>query len=83
MISSKPDGHDAIIMDLNMPGVNGLELVQCAWKEAYERPIIAMSGRITEDEQLALSRLHVHDIVGKPFSNAQLEKATARAFSRP
>jgi two-component system, cell cycle sensor histidine kinase and response regulator CckA len=82
MLSSKPDNYDAVIMDLNMPGMSGLELAQCARAAAYHCPMIVMSGRITEDEQLALACLHILDILDKPFTLEQLDEAVTKAFHR-
>jgi two-component system, cell cycle sensor histidine kinase and response regulator CckA len=82
MLSSRPDAFDAVIMDLNMPGMNGLDLAQCARDADYEYPLIVMSGRITEDEQAALARLGVVDIICKPFSISQLEETITQAFAR-
>jgi two-component system, cell cycle sensor histidine kinase and response regulator CckA len=82
MLSSKPNDYDAVIMDLNMPGMSGLELAQCARAAAYERPLIVMSGRIADDEQSALARLRILDILSKPFTMGQLDEVIIKAFQR-
>ena len=67
-LSAAPADFDAVILDLNMPGLNGLELASRARALPYDRPLVVMSGRVTEDERLELERLRIDAIINKPFT---------------
>jgi two-component system cell cycle sensor histidine kinase/response regulator CckA len=81
LLSSNPDAYDAVIMDLNMPGINGMELAHRIRRASYNHPLIVMSGRITEEERKTLAQLQVADVVHKPFTIKRLEQAIEKAFS--
>jgi two-component system cell cycle sensor histidine kinase/response regulator CckA len=67
-LSAAPGEFDAVILDLNMPGLSGLELASRARALPYDRPLVVMSGRVTEDERLELARLRIDAIINKPFT---------------
>ena len=67
-LSAAPAEFDAVIMDLNMPGLSGLELARRARALPYDRPLLVMSGRVSEDERLELARLRIDAIIHKPFT---------------
>jgi two-component system, cell cycle sensor histidine kinase and response regulator CckA len=81
LLSSNPEAYDAVIMDLNMPGINGMELAHRIRKAAFNHPLIVMSGRITEEERRTLAQLRIADVVYKPFTIKRLEEAIEKAFS--
>lgn len=82
-LSATPDAFDGVIMDLNMPGLNGQELARRARALAYDRPMVAVSGRVTEEDRTELARLGVRTILQKPFTLEELKKALAMAFVDP
>lgn len=67
-LSAAPGGYDGVILDLNMPGITGLEFMRRARDLPYRRPIIISSGRITEADRQELKALRVDGIVQKPFA---------------
>lgn len=66
--SSSPDDFAAVIMDLNLPGMNGREFARRARALPYSRPLIVMSGRVTEDERTELGRMNIDAVINKPFT---------------
>jgi two-component system, cell cycle sensor histidine kinase and response regulator CckA len=82
LIESGGHAFDAIIMDLNMPGMNGLELARRMRESRFSIPLIVMSGKITEEEQTELACLHIDAIISKPFSMQQLEAVIAKALPK-
>jgi DNA-binding response OmpR family regulator len=80
LISSGNHGFNAVIMDLNMPGMNGMELARRVRESRHPIPLIVMSGKIAEEEQLELTRLHIDAILNKPFGIKQLEDVISRAL---
>ena len=80
-LSATPDAFDGVIMDLNMPGLNGQELARRARSLAYDRPLVAVSGRVTEEDRAELARLGVRTILQKPFTLEELRTALTAAFA--
>lgn len=78
-LSAAPGAFQAIILDLNMPGLTGLEFLRRARQLAYHRPVIITSGRIGEDERLELLALRVATILQKPFTVEKFIAALAEA----
>ena len=70
--SSGPTRFDAVILDLDMPGISGQEFARRARDLDYTRPIIVVSGRITEADRLLLAELGIDHFVNKPFEPAEL-----------
>lgn len=83
VLAADPASFDAVIMDLNMPGLSGTELARKARALPYDRPLLVMSGRITEEEREKLTAARVDALLDKPFSIAQMEETLARVFAAP
>ncbi len=63
----KNESFDALITDLNMPGLSGLELLGLAVRIAPEMPVIVMSAYGSSDSALKAMRAGAFDYVFKPF----------------
>lgn len=66
--------YDLALLDVNMPGMSGLELVRCL-RESPPSPnlkIIVFSGHMDGDEMAQLLQGGVDDFLTKPFSGSQL-----------
>jgi len=72
---------DLVITDLNMPRMNGLELVRRIRTESPV-PILVLTVRQEEREKVRLLDAGADDYVTKPFGTAELV-ARARALLRP
>jgi signal transduction histidine kinase/ActR/RegA family two-component response regulator len=79
--SAQPNRFDAIILDLDMPGISGQEFARRARELGYTRPIIVVSGRITEADRHLLSELQISQFVNKPFESEALYAAVDEALS--
>lgn len=77
-ISKAPRDFDALIMDLNMPGLSGLEVARRARQLGFNRPILVMSGHVTTEDRRELERLGITSIIQKPFSAEDFTTAFAR-----
>ncbi|MCA1609741.1 MAG: response regulator transcription factor [Thermoanaerobaculia bacterium] len=74
-------GHfDLLVTDLNMPKVNGLELVRKV-RQTSAMPILVLTVRQEEREKVRLLDAGADDYVTKPFGVAELV-ARARALLR-
>lgn len=58
---------DLVILDLNLPGLGGLEVAKAIRKED-ETPIIMLTSRIEETDRLIGLELGADDYIPKPFS---------------
>lgn len=82
LLSLDPSRYDAVLMDMNMPEVNGLELARRARSLPYEKPIVVMSGRVSDEEMDRLAGLGIHKVLGKPFGAEALHAALVEVFSQ-
>ncbi|WP_281857604.1 response regulator transcription factor [Litoreibacter halocynthiae] len=77
----KDDTSDLIILDINLPGMDGLELLKDLRSRGDMRPVILLTARAeTEDRVIGLDA-GADDYLIKPFEAAELE-ARVRALSR-
>jgi two-component system chemotaxis response regulator CheY len=75
---------DLIITDINMPGMNGFELVKQLRRMAvYEaKPILVLTTESTDEMKLRGKAAGATGWIIKPFAPAQLIKAISIALSR-
>lgn len=77
----KNDNSDLIILDINLPGIDGLSLLKFLRSRDDPRPVILLTARAeTEDRVIGLDA-GADDYLIKPFEMAELE-ARVRALSR-
>ncbi|MFM9915436.1 MAG: response regulator transcription factor [Rhizobacter sp.] len=65
-------GWDAVILDLMLPGVDGLEICRRARDVARYTPIIMISARGSEIHRILGLEMGADDYLSKPFSVAEL-----------
>jgi two-component system KDP operon response regulator KdpE len=75
------DQPDLILLDLNMPGIGGLETCR-AIRETSEVPIIILSVRNTEREKVQALDAGAYDYVSKPFGIQELLARIRAALRR-
>ena len=71
---------DAVLMDLHMPGVDGLEATRQLRAEGYRGPIIALSADALAESRDACRDAGMTGFVGKPFRRAELLAALQEAL---
>lgn len=65
--------HDAIVLDLNLPGMDGIELLRRLRQKALNpTPVLILTARDTERDRLRGFDCGADDYVTKPFSLAEL-----------
>ena len=77
------DGNHAIklcLIDMAMPKMNGLELIQAIREKFPQLPLIAMSGGMNADLVKSLDQEGVSTILTKPFSQTELQMAIENAM---
>jgi CheY-like chemotaxis protein len=65
---------DAIILDINLPGMSGLDFLQLRPVRDAALPIVAISGVATEGQARACLQLGALDFVGKPVPLERLNQ---------
>jgi DNA-binding NtrC family response regulator len=75
-----PGAFDAVVTDLNMPGMNGLELCRAIAGEDPEVPVIVITAFGSIETAVAAIRGGAYDFVTKPLDVEALALAVDRAI---
>jgi DNA-binding NtrC family response regulator len=76
------DDYDMLILDIKMPKMNGMEVLQRV-KEAHpDIDVIMITGLNQIDTAVKAMKLGAFDYLPKPFDPEELEIVVARAFER-
>lgn len=70
---------DIILLDLAMPGLDGLEILRRIKQSAVPSEVIIITGNATVESAVEAMKEGAHDYVSKPFSPDQLKMAVRRA----
>lgn len=76
MFAAAPEDYDAILMDLGMPGMDGLtatrKIREMNIEKAKKIPIIAMTANAFQEDIDACISAGMTDHLGKPFDDEQM-----------
>ncbi len=64
--------HDALIVDLNLPDMDGLELIQRLRAQGVNSPVLILSARRSVDERVIGLERGGDDYMTKPFAVAEV-----------
>ncbi len=67
--------YDLLIIDVNLPGMNGVDIVTHARERDFQGRIFMVSGRFTSSDMSALTRLRIDHSLTKPFNVQQFLQA--------
>ncbi|WP_394847248.1 response regulator transcription factor [Pendulispora brunnea] len=73
---------DLVILDIMLPKMNGLEVLQAIRRSGRTMPIILLSARTAEMDKVTGLELGAEDYVAKPFSLAELLARVRAALRR-
>ncbi len=80
---AKEHAPDAIITDLVMPEMEGIETIREIRSLFPSCGIVAMSGAANSETYLAMAQcLGAHTVIQKPFTRSQLETAVRAVLDR-
>src|SRR6266849_2571799 len=83
-LASKSAGETAcLILDLRMPGMNGLELQRRLAQNRNPVPVIFLSARASEEDERSALRAGAVQFLRKPTSKEALLSAIRDALRRP
>ena len=74
--------YDAILTDLGMPGLTGIELLKRVQQTYLETPVILISGKGSEQDPEDLIELGAFAYVTKPFNLDEIEEVVERAVGQ-
>lgn len=77
----RTDGGDLVILDINLPGLDGLSLLRRMRGRGDHRPVILLTARSDTEERVRGLDSGADDYMVKPFEMAELE-ARVRALAR-
>ena len=78
--------YDAALLDVNMPGIGGLETLRRIRQLAMRLPVLMLTVRGDEEDKVSALDLGADDYVTKPFSTPELVariRAAVRRFRAP
>lgn len=73
--------YDLIILDLRMPGLDGLEIAHLFKRQGLATPILVMSGYITNTMPQQLRDIGIRHMLSKPLGIGQIRTAIATAMA--
>jgi DNA-binding response OmpR family regulator len=73
---------DLIVLDLRMPGMNGLDVMQVVGQIAPETEVILLTAHGSMESAVEALRHRVHDYLLKPASPAQILESVKRGLER-
>ncbi|MEK6753353.1 MAG: response regulator transcription factor [Chloroflexota bacterium] len=93
IVASAPNGQaaveyvrthnvDLMIVDLKMPGMDGLEVVQVVNQVSPETEVILLTAYGSTETAIQALRLRIHDYLLKPASPAQIIATVKKGLSR-
>jgi CheY-like chemotaxis protein len=77
-IASAPDKFDLLITDMQMPALDGDELVVQARAAGFQGSVVVFAGALSLEERQRFGELAVEAIVDKPADHRQLVSVVAR-----
>ena len=87
------DGHEALailrqdspaltLLDLQLPGLGGMEILQTIRREALETTVIVITAWATAERAVEAMRCGAYDFIPKPLDPAHLEVVINKALER-
>jgi signal transduction histidine kinase/ActR/RegA family two-component response regulator len=72
--------YDLLIIDVNLPGMNGIDIVARLREREFPGRILMLSGRFTSSDMAALTRLGIDRSLTKPFNVRQFLEAVGESL---
>jgi two-component system, cell cycle response regulator CtrA len=78
---ARQSSFDPVLLDLNLPDINGMDVLKALRKSNIATPVMIMSGNTTSTVKVATLRAGADDCIAKPFHREDLA-ARIRAVTR-
>jgi two-component system, NtrC family, response regulator AtoC len=80
LIETYPSLFQLILLDLNMPGMSGIEFLQTIHKQCPEIPIVIITAFSTAETTMKAMSLGAFDYIAKPFNIQHIKQIVAKAL---
>ena len=77
------DKPDCVVVDVQLPGMNGLEVQQWMVQEHLDIPLIFMTAHTDDDVAERVGAVGAVGFLDKPFADSSLMELIQRALHRP
>jgi DNA-binding response OmpR family regulator len=74
--------YDAILLDIKLPGVDGISVCRKMRQEGLETPILMLTARVLVEERVQGLNAGADDYLTKPFALAELEARVSALIRR-
>ena len=74
--------YDCVLVDLDMPGLSGIEVITRAKAREADVDAVILTGKSTMESAIAALKLGAFDYVRKPFKIVELEATLRRVIER-
>ncbi len=81
-IRSRPGGIDVVLLDLMMPGVSGMEVLEQSLEITPDLLVIVITGYATVQLAVEAMKKGAYDFIPKPFTPDQLRIVVKRALEK-
>ncbi len=68
------NSYDVILMDIQMPEMDGLEATRILRKRGVKTPVIAITAHAFKEEQIQCTKAGMNDFLSKPFDEKELRE---------
>lgn len=75
--------YDLIILDMRLPGRNGLDILRSLRAKGFERPVLVLTAQDAVDAKVETLRAGADDYVTKPFAFEELLARVEALLRRP
>jgi two-component system, OmpR family, KDP operon response regulator KdpE len=86
LVRVRTAGYEAVLLDINMPGIGGIETCRRIRQVSTRLPILMLTVRDSEDDKVEALEAGADDYVTKPFQTRELTariRAAIRRFRAP
>jgi CheY-like chemotaxis protein len=73
---------DAVLLDLNMPGTNGLQVLKVIREIRPKLPVLVISGHITPEVRVEFQNLNQRELIQKPYRLDDVGRRLRAIFDR-
>jgi FixJ family two-component response regulator len=80
-LAAAPESFDAVLLDVRMPGLSGLQVQQRLLERGAIAPVIFMTGHGDVPMAVAALKAGAFDFIEKPFNQQQLIDAVQQALA--
>jgi CheY-like chemotaxis protein len=77
-----PRAYDAVVTDLSMPGISGLQFAEEVRQLWPDLPVILTSGYVNPEDKAKADRLGIRAILTKPVNTKELLATLAGLFEK-